>query len=113
MDTKLPKVSVRISVVAYKKSKYWIAYAPSLRIFGRSDISEKDALKDFDKAVDVFLHVHETRGTLQTTLENLGWTRKEDGNTLIEEPKFFNIPLDNLIGGHKAEVEDRLIQVPA
>ena len=70
-------VKIKLNVVVGKRTNYWVAYCPSLKTYGYSNKSKDDALKDFDDAVKTFLHVHTTLGTLNKTLLNFGWIRKE------------------------------------
>jgi hypothetical protein len=70
-------IKIKLHVVVGKRTKYWVAYCPSIRTYGYSDKSKEAALKDFDDALKTFLHVHTTLGTLNKTLFNFGWVRKE------------------------------------
>lgn len=71
------KIKISVPVVVGKRKRNWVAYCPALKTYGYSDKSKEDALKDFDSAIKTFLHVHTTLGTLNKTLLNFGWVRKE------------------------------------
>ncbi len=71
------KIKISVPVVVGKRRKNWVAYCPALKTYGYSDKSKEDALKDFDNAIETFLHVHTTLGTLNKTLLNFGWVRQE------------------------------------
>jgi hypothetical protein len=101
---------ISVPVVTYKKSEYWIAYTPALKTFGYSRTSEKEALKDFDRAVETFFWAQEKLGSLENALENLGWKRIHSER---HQPKHFNMSLGNLIPGRTANKTERLIKIPA
>lgn len=103
------KYNIQVQVVVFKRQKYWIAYCPALKTYGYSKEDAEDALKDFDNAIDTFLHVQETLGTLNQTLLKLGWKR---GNKTIEAPKYFNSDLSNN-RGRNSRKRERQISIPA
>lgn len=76
MTTK--KIARTIVVIAYKKSEYWVAYCPELKIFGFSKKNINDAISDFEIALKTFLEVHAELGTIVKSLIKLGWIREND-----------------------------------
>lgn len=88
-------IKIQLQLAVYKKRDYWIAFCPALKIFGYSREGEEGALKDFDRAIDTFLYVHEKRNSLENALKNLGWKRDDHH---FDIPKFFNTDLSALTG---------------
>jgi hypothetical protein len=101
------EITISIPVIVTKRSKFWIAYNPSLKTYGYSDKSKEAAFKDFDAAIKTFFHVQDTLGTLNKTLLGLGW---------IREDKQINVPkINSHIPPFRTNVGNttRQIQIPA
>lgn len=94
----IKNVKISVEVAVFKRTKYWIAYAPALKTYGYSAKSEKDALKDFEKAIKVFLEVHSKLNSLREVLLNLGWTHSD---STLQSPKYFNANVSELRGINK------------
>lgn len=104
-------IEIGVGVAVFKRNKYWIAYAPSLKTYGYSDKSQKVALEDFDKAIDTFIEVHTKLNTLHEVLLKLGWQRK---NNDFAEPKFFNIENIGQYRGLSIDTShSRKVRIPA
>jgi hypothetical protein len=71
------KIKVPVVVRQNIENNRWIAYCPILKTYGYSNLSEEDAFSDFDDAIETFFYVQNQLGTLNRTLLNFGWTRKE------------------------------------
>lgn len=58
-----------------RKTSGWIAINSQLKTFGYSKVSEEEAVKDFRRALKIFIEVHEEIGTLQKALDHFGWNK--------------------------------------
>lgn len=76
MDKEIIDLDVKIPVSVYKRSEYWIAYSPALKVFGYSKQNADEALNDFDRALKTFIFVHSELNTFDNDLKNLDCLRK-------------------------------------
>jgi hypothetical protein len=97
---------ISVPVIVTKRTKFWVAYCPILKTYGYSSKGKDAALKDFDDAIKTFFYVQDTLGTLNKTLLNLGWVRKERNLTI---PRIHS----NLSPFRGKNSTSRKIQLPA
>jgi predicted RNase H-like HicB family nuclease len=65
-------VEVQLDVLVGEQGEYFVALCPALDLSSFGD-SEKDALKGFEEALDLFLIETKARGTIEKILLDLGW----------------------------------------
>jgi len=89
-------VSIELMYALITDGKRFLAVAPHLKIVGFGK-TEKEAIKDFDKAVNTFLLFHEKFKNLHAKLLSLGWNTVDHK---IQAPVNFNVPTDLLVNAH-------------
>lgn len=91
-------VQVKLPVVIWREDDQYVAYTPALELssFG---CSEKEAMKNFEEALQLMLETAMSRDSLIDMLESYGWELEEDNwNTGYDTasgsiPFSANIPL--------------------
>lgn len=101
-------IKIQIQIAVFKKREHWIAYCPALKTFGYSTIGQNEALEDFDIAINTFIDVHTSLNTLNETLLNLGWQRKDH---TFDTPKF-NLKTINELRGIESVEQNKKITIP-
>ncbi len=93
-----PKAQVigSLYVVIFKEGKTYIACAPALDLVTQGT-SVRDAEKNFDELVDIYLEETMSKGTLEQDLLRCGW-RKHAGS--IQPPRMSNFPSRGRFSGN-------------
>jgi hypothetical protein len=66
------RVSVNLSVLAFKDDDSFIVYSPALDLSGYGD-TEQEAEQSFQESLSAFLDYSTNKGTLEKELIRLGW----------------------------------------
>ena len=76
---------VELDVLMLKEDDYYVAYCPSLDLsaYGKN---RKQALRSFEKNLDIFLDETSRKGTLEKVLLKLGWTLRQTPRVIYKPP---------------------------
>ncbi len=74
---KLAQKNLEIPVEIFKEGEFFVAYSPALDV-STSAKSLSKVKQRFDELVNIFLEEEHTHDRLETTLQKLGWQRKDD-----------------------------------
>jgi predicted RNase H-like HicB family nuclease len=79
-------IQVGIEVLIGKEGKYFVVYCPALELssYGKS---EKEAIKNFETEVEIFIEETEKKGTLEKILLKLGWCLTHNPTPTYTPPK--------------------------
>ena len=91
--TKIHKkiVPVDVTVVLYQQGDYIVAYCPVLDLSSYAT-TEKEAIKSFKEALDIFLEYCDEHDTLEQNLIACGWKLRHG----YVQPEEVSVPLDLL-----------------
>ena len=99
-------VSADITVMLYQQGDYIMAYCPALDLssYGKT---EKEAIKSFDEALDIFLEYCRENGTLEQNLVACGWKLRHG----YLQPQEVNVPIE-LLKAKKLHSFDQKVSLP-
>lgn len=84
--------NVVIDVLVGSQEEYYVAYCPALELssYGKT---EKEARKNFETELDIFLEETEKRGSLEKILLKLGWCLKQLPSPAYIPPRYSSHPI--------------------
>ena len=103
---------IEVEVLLVKEGKYWVSYAPSLKLSSYGD-SQADAKKGFSEALGIFIDDTMKKGTLERLLIEYGWTLSR--KSYQPPPGFASVDVSNLLQSAtgKPSVYTRKVPIPA
>jgi predicted RNase H-like HicB family nuclease len=66
----------------------WVLFCPAFNVVGSSVESEEAAEKNLKATIDIFFHHHLTHNTLESALNDLGWTGNSYTSTIGVPPAY-------------------------
>ncbi len=79
---------VNLTVNVFQDGHQWVAYTPSLDL-STCGHTIKEAQKNFEEAVDLFLEGCARKGTLDAVLKSCGWVRTSRPVPHYEPPRSY------------------------
>lgn len=104
----LAKIETVLKIAIIHDGKSFVAVSPALKVYG-SGKTANSAVKDFEKALLMFVKIHEKKKNLLEKLISLGW-RKTDHT--IMPPMNLHLPVDNLSKGTMVGFRDIPMKTP-